>query len=474
MITLFSDGADTGPRSYSFIGSVLAHGAVIGVVAYVLLYGPQVRQKTIAERLTVRHLDLNMPDPVKAYSDAKGEFYPGAAPHKPAPAGKPEAEAAELHEITPAPQSLQTLMQPKAPQLPKDTPLPTVVLLTPEKVPTKAIVAQRPTPPAIALAPPKLELPNNEVKLADIRLSATDLPQSKIPLVPSTTSPVVVHGPDLPQKAPQTVTNSPADPTPTTVVSLSDVQMKQGTVVLPPANMSASSNSPGTLAQGKGQSQDPSESTAHNNDGKGGSTKAQGVGDSKDQANADRNAMSPNAAKGGTDSKLDASSASGSGHGGQAPPAHIVLPKTGVFGSVVVGDSLKEKYPEVGPIWSGRLSYTVYLHVGLTKSWILQYSLPRNTDAAAAGFNQRLDAPWPYSIVRPANGAGEMDADALMIHGFVNQAGRFENLSILLPPDFAEAQLMLESLRQWEFRPASQNGQSVRVEILLIIPEEVQ
>jgi hypothetical protein len=67
-----------------------------------------------------------------------------------------------------------------------------------------------------------------------------------------------------------------------------------------------------------------------------------------------------------------------------------------------------------------------------------------------------------------------MDADALMIHGFVNQAGRFENLSILFPPEFAEAQLMLDSLRQWEFRPAGQNGQSVRVEILLIIPEEPQ
>jgi len=56
----------------------------------------------------------------------------------------------------------------------------------------------------------------------------------------------------------------------------------------------------------------------------------------------------------------------------------------------------------------------------------------------------------------------------------VNKAGRFENLTILLPPDYAEAELMLESLRQWEFRPASQNGQSVRVEILLIIPEEEQ
>jgi hypothetical protein len=459
MITLFSDGVDVGQQSSSIIVSVLLHGAVIGVVAYVLIYGPQFRHKIIVERLAVRHLDLNMPDPVKAYSDAKREFYPGPrpAPNKSTSAGKPEAEAAQLREITPAPQSLQTLMQPKAPQLPKDTPLPTVVLLTPEKAPVKAIVAPKPTAPTSAEMKPMLEAPNKEVKLADIRMSATDLSQQKVPLVPSTTSPVVVHGPDLPQKAPETVSNSTADPTPTTVVSLSDLQMKHGTIVLPQSNTSASSSSPGTLNEGQGQGQNPSQSTLRNTEGKGGSTVAQGIGDSKDKANADRNAASNDAGK-----------------GGQGSTAHIVLPKTGGFGSVVVGDSLKEKYPEVGPIWSGRLAYTVYLHVGLTKSWILQYSLPRATDAAAAGFNQRLDAPWPYNIVRPADGAGQMDADALMIHGFVNQAGRFENLSILFPPEFAEAQLMLDSLRQWEFRPAGQNGQSVRVEILLIIPEEPQ
>ncbi|MGA3047603.1 MAG: hypothetical protein ABSD67_13305 [Terracidiphilus sp.] len=458
LISLFNDRADVSQGSGSIIVSVFLHGAVIGVVAYVVLYGPQIRQRTIADRLTVRHLNLDMPDPVKAYSEMNGKFYPGPhpSPHKAAPAGKPADEPAELQEITPAVKSLQTLMQPKAPQLPKDTPLPTVVLLTPETVPTKAIVAPKPTPPTIALAPPKLDLPNKETTLADIRLSATDLAQSKIPLVPSTTSPVVVRGPDLPQKAPQTVTNSTADPTSTTVVSLSDVQMKQGTVVLPPANMSASSNSQGTLADGKGQSQDDSQSTMHNVDGKGGTTTGHGIGDSKDKANGDKAGIN------------------GSGQGGHGSPAHIVLPKTGVFGSVVVGDSLKEKYPEIGPLWTGRLAYTVYLHVGLTKSWILQYSLPRAADAAAAGFNDRLNAPWPYNIVRPANGAGELDADALMIHGYVNKAGRFENLTILLPPDYAEAELMLESLRQWEFRPASQNGQSVRVEILLIIPEEEQ
>ena len=80
-------------------------------------------------------------------------------------------------------------------------------------------------------------------------------------------------------------------------------------------------------------------------------------------------------------------------------------------------------------------------------------------------------APWPYNIVRPNIAPGTIDADALMIHGFVNQAGRFEALSIAFPPEFAQAQFVLNALSQWEFRPATQNGQNIKVEVLLIIPE---
>jgi len=76
--------------------------------------------------------------------------------------------------------------------------------------------------------------------------------------------------------------------------------------------------------------------------------------------------------------------------------------------------------------------------------------------------------------VRPNIPPGAVDADALMIHGFVNQAGRFEALSVLFPPQFAQAQFVLDALTQWQFRPAAQNGQNVLVEVLLIIPEEPQ
>jgi len=141
---------------------------------------------------------------------------------------------------------------------------------------------------------------------------------------------------------------------------------------------------------------------------------------------------------------------------------------------VVVGASLEEKFPEMAGIWNDRIAYTVYLHVGLSKSWILQYSLPRSGDAAEAGNMTRLDAPWPFNIVRPNIPNGSFNSDAILVHGYVNQSGRFETLTLAFPPEFQEAKFVLDALMQWQFRPAARNGQTERVEVLLIIPEEVE
>jgi hypothetical protein len=150
----------------------------------------------------------------------------------------------------------------------------------------------------------------------------------------------------------------------------------------------------------------------------------------------------------------------------------IVLPRDGQFAAVIIGNSLDEAYPEASELWAGRMAYTVYLHVGLAKSWILQYSLPRTTDAANGGNAAHLAAPWPYTIIRPNLALGDLNADALMIHGLVNAAGHFEALAVAFPAKFPQAEFVLSSLKQWEFRPASQGGQATPVEVLLIIPEE--
>jgi len=287
--------------------------------------------------------------------------------------------------------------------------------------------------------------------------------------------------------------------------------MMEGKVVLPPANVTASSASPGALAPGTAKS--PSHAGNGNPASRAvGAGAERGSGDKGDKPGRGKAAATgagqgsggagvkpklakavPKEAQQGSGSKAvkpapnkaeanlngakiwpAQGSGSGSGSGSQSSPDHIRLPVNGQFSSVVVGTSLGQKYPEAAEVWSGRLAYTVYLHVGLAKSWLLQYSLPRSDDAPEAGSIARLEAPWPYNIVRPNIDPDTLNADALLVHGFVNQAGRFEALAIAFPPEFAQARFVLDALAQWQFRPATQNGQNVKVEVLLIIPEESQ
>ena len=113
-----------------------------------------------------------------------------------------------------------------------------------------------------------------------------------------------------------------------------------------------------------------------------------------------------------------------------------------------------------------------YLHVGLNKNWILQYSLTRTADTSVAGHVSRLEAPWPYDIARPNLLTRDLNADALMVHGILNQAGRLESLAVAFPNNFRYGSFVLRALRQWQFRPARQNGQPTAVEVLLIIPRD--
>jgi hypothetical protein len=153
---------------------------------------------------------------------------------------------------------------------------------------------------------------------------------------------------------------------------------------------------------------------------------------------------------------------------------HLVLPKSGRFGVVVVGNTVGEDYPESTEFWGNRVAYSAYLHVGLSKNWILQYSVLRSAEAADAGAVTRLEAPWPYDILRPNLTSLDLSTGALMIHGILTSAGRFESLATAFPRRFRYAGFVLHALRQWQFRPARRNGQAIAVEVLLIIPVELE
>lgn len=460
-ITLFAESSDLGQKPTSFIASILFHILTIGLVTFGVLYTPRLDRKAMAQRYAMRQLDLEMPDEAIRRPSASKLEYPIL---KPADRKSPSTgRQAFMRQIAQAPKGPQTLLQPdlnKKIVLPDNLQVPTLMVWAPNRQVVKTIVPPPPAKPTAANVVPSAAPPIQESLLADVSIATSKIANPKLATLPSTTSPIAVAGPEL-QMAPTSISQVSAKPTAAAVMSLSNLAMTKGTVVLPPVNESAASNSPGTIAPGVAHNSAPG---AGNHDGNGGSGTPAGQGAGAAGSNTGTIA----------DGRMkDSQYPSGNGSGSQPATTRINLPKDGQFGSVVVGASLADQYPELARVWAGRLAYTVYLHVGLAKSWILQYSLPMSDEAAAAGTIAHLDAPWPYTIVRPNLGVDPSESEAIMVHGFVNQTGHFEGLKVVFPPQFQETQFVLASLEKWQFRPAARNGQQARVEVLLIIPEEI-
>lgn len=493
-ITLFTQQNDFGPRPTSFAASIVMHAMTAALVLFGLAYKPP-SARVVTERYAMRELDLN-----EQQMQAVRNLIPyppsHSGPRAPASAGKSAPSPPVPRPMTQAKTGPQTLIQAdllKPITLPEPIPLPQIVIWSPSKTIVKKIVPPLPQKPSAANVKPNLERPNEEMNLADVNISAGFHPSAKSIVPPSTTSPVSVPLPQQVQLPPVTATQPTAQPAPAAIVSLSDLRMNNGTANLPPVSESAMSTTQGMLAPN--QMRDlalPAKEIPPGNPGQGsgsGSGKTNGAANGAGQGSAPAqnnggsaagqgaqgkpNGSGPATATGTPNASNSSQGAPGADQNGQITSTQITLPKDGRFGAVVVGDSLQDQFPEASGVWGSRMAYTVYLHVGLAHNWIMQYALPRTSDAANAGTVIRLDAPWPYSIVRPNLDPGSVDADAIMIHGYIDQSGRFEKLTMIVPPAFPQAQFVLAALARWQFRPALQDGQSTRVEVLIIIPEQL-
>ena len=568
LITLFSEPQQTTSLPSTFVLSILLHAGFCSLLTIKAIEDHRIIERFPTSRFAVRVLDFHSTEPITRQASAGSIPYPGSAAgskgsgHKAdsgassASAAADEKAARQTAQLMPAP---QTLIQPDLPPnlvMFKKVPVPLVVLWSPEKAaPKKRITPPLPDKPTIAVVRPTIDTPIKEEKLADLRISSSALVTMSPSIAPSTTSPIVVHGPEETQKVPETTSKRPDQQpaTPARIISLSDVRVPDGTVVIPMANQSAAKMAPGATVPGqlkdaakaadgsaegkskeahasktadspaKPDSKSPSNSQSQNSAavhsagdsaGKGpkpGPGSGQALGQnaaSPDKTlkaagagNATRNpapsgagngpaqptpappsassssqvasqATSPVPAQGGAAIGQSRGAAGGGGSGSQPGAVHISMPKDGQFGVVVVGSSIQEQYPETAELWSGRMAATVYLHVGLARSWIMQYALPRLEDAA--NVSGHLEAPWPYEIVRPNLDFADADSEALILHGYVTKEGRFEHLELLFPSDFPPAQMVLSVLNQWQFRPARQNSAATPVEVLLIIPSPSQ
>jgi len=482
--------ARQGPSSY--VASAVTHVCAIFGVVSAFIYTPQFRLPT-PDVYMMQHVNLNMPYPPIERFGGSGSMYPnssssGAETSAHEKLAAPASSRLQLARRKLAP---QTLIEPDVDptkMLPKETPLPSLMLWSGAKQKIKLLTPPKPELPATVFAKPKLDIPNREKQLADINMASTRFP-TKLPMpMPSNTTPVILKR-DVPlERVPETSSISSIDPTPAAVLSASDLHMTQGTAAMPAANQSASGNEHGGLGTGHAEA---SVNTGNGDSGNTGTERGEGKGQSasggkstgpgngsglKGAGNGTAGEGSASGTGNGKGSGKNAGSGdgpsqgAGSGEGEGESITRISRPRNGQFGVVVVGSSMDEQYPATATVWKGRMAYSVYLHVGMAKSWILQFSLPRAADSANAG-TAHLEAPWPFYIVRPNFDPADSNVDSVMVHGFVNEAGHFEALAVVFPTDFAHEQLVLGALQQWQFRPGTENGQIAKLEVLLIIPE---
>jgi len=163
----------------------------------------------------------------------------------------------------------------------------------------------------------------------------------------------------------------------------------------------------------------------------------------------------------------------------QPAPAQAVVriehPPGAVADVVVVQPAPMDGTIETSGALSGRPVYSVFLHVGAARQWILQYCVPGEDQSTVVtggvvrlGSPAPLSAPYPKVTYLPA--LRPKPGTYLLVHGYINPAGRFEALRPLRAADRDEVAAIIPVLERWEFRPAMREGQPVRIEILLAIP----
>jgi hypothetical protein len=330
---------------------------------------------------------------------------------------------------------------------------------------------------------PSIELGNREEAIADLKIAGAlpvELPHLVQPK--STTAPVRIPGPQ-PVKIPDIVPLEVAQPTEASIISIPDSAVRLSELtVLPPANQIAPPRPAGS--DGSNGSANGAEFRGGSEGGGGRSGSAGPAGSSAQVGTA---AVAGNligvagpggvaGTSGNVRGALENSAGSGDvGMSAIPGTTRLVLPKEGKFGVVITGAASSAPYAESVGVLSGKVVYTVYLRVGLRKNWILQYCLPSGVEQQTRkrGSATPIQAPWPFLMLRP-DSLATGNADYVILHGNISAEGHFEQLGLVFPNELEQKELLLHSLINWEFRPASRDGVATEVEFLLIIPNETE
>ena len=377
----------------------------------------------------------------------------------------------------------QTLVRADIPpnvRLKEEIPLPMLALQKLENAPAfrrqfvAPAVRRVPVPTIAQLVPaaaPEIENPVSADVIKIPPVVMTEMP--RLPVPPPAPSPVratgIQHVPEM--KAPpapeQAASNLEVLSLPANPITLT------GVIAIPPANQIAAAGGRDGGAP-TGSTHDPGEAPAALSGqpvSERDATAPASVGRTESAGTGTTPAGSPKTLSGGGTGTAVASADAGLNASPLPGTSRIALPKGGTFGVVVMGSASSEPYPESAGVLSGRTVYTVYLRVGLRKNWILQYCLPKSATPLShvEGTATPLEAPWPYLMIRPDQTS---ESDYVLVRGNITDKGHFNQLALVFPQELEKKDLLLRSLGQWEFRPASRDGVPTGVEVLLIIPRE--
>jgi hypothetical protein len=200
-------------------------------------------------------------------------------------------------------------------------------------------------------------------------------------------------------------------------------------------------------------------------------------------ASTSRGAGAGNGSGDGTDDRAGPSVANRSLPGPSAaitaaPRIRIANPPNGAFDVVVTQSATPPALQGLGVSLAGSPVFTVYLKVGDDREWLLQYCLPvaskpvTNPYEIFVGAPAAIVPPYPLSTVIPKSILGRRSASSVAFHGRLTASGAFLNLE-LTPQKSALGLQILPMLDDWRFRPAAVDGRPSEIEILLVVPGQI-
>jgi hypothetical protein len=428
-----------------------------------------------------------------------------AAQVTPAPRSLPRAFIPP--EVRQTPTARQTLIQPLSPPdlVPPATPLPTFRILSTQipKIAKPFLAPGRPKPPPqipVLNAPAPMEMVHADPQPTNLRARLT-LPRTPPPL----DAPPAFDAPDLPPPIPVgdpvnilSLNDHNIPMTDRLVVPAGNIAQLSGEGAAAGAGGTSASAAPAALAGGETNPRASGTSSSNPSASNGlgsSSTVASASSGSTSGSPAGSPFGSPAGSLAGVPSAVSPSGVPGSAGPGtpggisivgggagtgtaRTTPGPVVItrPQTGNFDAMVVQTTPINQYPEGRGLLTGRPIYSVYFSVGTPADWTFYFCIPGEKPATSNSSIIQLGppatpvkAPYPTRLVRPDIALPSWEKYVL-VHGYVNEQGRFEGLRVVRSIQPGTDQALLASLSGWEFRAATKDGVGVMVEFLLSIP----